>query len=222
MSADQSADNAPEITPKDSSIDAPEGESSASFPALTAERMFDIALGAIAIAAEATGKRVQELGDQARTLRDDAPEILETWEERGRPLREQLLGKLREGFAPIADDEPLTAPVADPAAAPESPSAPTPPAASPSVGTRVREISALEQRVRELEAQVAAPVTPGSAPETALVVSESAMTPAEAATFDPELGSDEPVMALSDSPYAVSENEEEAAREESEKSPFAD
>ena len=155
---------------------------------LTADRVFDIALGAMALSFEATGRTVQRLGEQARTLQDDAPAILGAWEERGRPVRAQILGKLRDGLAPISD-EPRTTPTD---AAPQN---------------AEQEITALEQRVRELEVQVA-----GEAPvqETAPTTPQPEPTPAEAATTHSEHGN---TMAFADSAYAISETDEEGERE---------
>jgi len=185
---------------------------------MTPERVLDTFLGAVAIAAEATAKRARELSEQASTLREDAPAILETWEERGRPLREQIVGKIKESFAPIPDEEPtpLPAPTAEEIDPQVATTIPAPPPVTTVTGRSAkREISALEQRVRELEAQVSTPPTS----EPVVEFEAPAMTPAEEATFDPEQGHS-PISGLAESEYAVSETDTESAHEEFEPSPF--
>jgi hypothetical protein len=155
---------------------------------LTTERVVDIALGVIAVAAEASIRTVQHLGDQARGLQENGPAMLDSLEERGRPLRARIAARLRDGFAPIADD----VPEADPASPPR---------------TADQEISALEQRVRELETQVSVEPDAASGVSAPAAADE---TPADGATFVP---SGNHPFTLADSAYAVSETDEESERE---------
>ena len=149
----------------------------------TAERVLDVVLGAAALAAD-------EVVRTARQLRDDAPAITAAWEEKGRPLREQLYQKI-SGAADRSSAPTEAKPPADDA---------TKTTGVASMGSADDEISVLERRVRELEEQVA---FGGTTPEV--------HTTAEESTFVP--GDELPPSTLADSPYAVSETEEEVARE---------
>ena len=148
---------------------------------VTGERVLHIALGAAATFAQAAERA-------ARDLSQNGPVILETLEERGKPVRAALAQKL----GGLAGGVRATTATSAATATGEAPAAPH--------SSADAEIAALERRVRELEQEVSRPATPPADDETT----------AEAATTTPEHNP----SALADSPYAVSETEDEVAHEE--------
>jgi hypothetical protein len=190
---EETAAAATETTDGESAEATPEAPAAAN---ITPERVLDVMLGTAVLAAEGVRRTAQQ-------LRENAPSVMASLEEKGRPLREQILGKLGTGSS-----------------APDGGSGPT--GGSASTRRAEDDIAVLERRVRELEQQLATVPTEDTPTDEAApspvsfdlsdVAQPDAPTTAEDATFVP--GPDPAPAALADSPYAMSETDEEAEREE--------
>jgi hypothetical protein len=128
--------------PKES---GPDGDDVTSGIAAVGAKAIDIALGVASLAVEVAGTA-------ARYVVEKSPEWVDTLEERGRPVREQLTGAGKGHGGPQADS-----------------------------GSGDDEISALERRIRELEAQVvSSPVADVRAAEAKNAAAVSGVEPAGA------------------------------------------
>jgi hypothetical protein len=177
---------------------------------LTGERVLDIALGAAVIAGEALDKASKQWAERAKQIQDQAPAFWETAEERGRPVREQLVSSLKGGSGNGTATG--TAPVTE-GAAPESGSglADSLRNLGREIGISVgggnarlsaeEEIRSLEDRVRELEQVVVSGKT-GVEPE----IPEAPETPVA-----PEVKPESPEAATTEVEAPLSENEPEIA-----------
>lgn len=208
-----------EAAPTESGIGTSGSPAANGEQALTGDKVLDIAFGVAVLAAEAAGKLAKQFSERLQDLQDQAPTIADNLQEKGRPVREKFVGKLREqtiattDVTPAGDGEQDSKTSAVPA-----PANGKPPSAED-------EISALERRVRELEQEVAVSPTYGvttpavdaaPAPEApaettfGLPAFTSEPTPAEEATYVPA----DPTTSLEESPYAISETEDEAIAEQ--------
>ncbi len=162
---------------------------------LTTERALNIAFGAGLLLTEAAKIAAQKLGDQAEFVQNNAPAILDALEEKGKPVREAVLTKLKEavGFgggtfdggessegdaAQTSGDVDAEQELPRPSASVDATFTPAPfvPPVGTSNGSAEAEISALERRVRELEQEVSKPLTVASA-ETPAVVAPAPVEP---------------------------------------------
>ena len=201
---------------------------------MTADQALDIAFGVGVLVVEAATTLAKQLSDRLNEVQDQAPAISQALQEKGRPVREKFVSKMKTSSEPSGDSD-LSA-VADAARDNESggtigemvsPENIVPPApktngsngsgnassflsnifglgGNKSVSAE-DEINALEQRVRELEQEVTTPdMTPFA----------SAPTPAEEATFTPT----PPLETLEESSYAMSETDDEVLAEQVEES----
>lgn len=100
----------------------------------SAERLADVTLGAGVVAIEKLEQVAGELDNRIRHAIADAPQFVDSLEEKGRPIRDRILGLIRQ--------RPTVADVFSAAARTEKPSD--------------DKMSALEQRVIELEREHAA------------------------------------------------------------------
>lgn len=167
------------------------------------ERALDAVLGATVLAGEAAIRA-------AKSVKDDPAGVVNTWEERGRPLRERAADFLRDVVPPLSDsvsDVNESSPIPTEAAAPEI----APPVVSVSATTSTNgAMEELERRARMLEQHVTQTSNASDSPRLEAAPSTSEETPAEDATFVPET----PYATLAESPYAVSETEDEQKKEE--------
>jgi len=114
--------------PADESRNHPSGTSSLND---TAARVTDIALGIGATAVESLDRVARSLDHAVRNVVGNAPELLDEFEEKGKPVRERLASLIANTpLAPPARHQP-----------------------SPNPSRATDDIAQLEARVRELEAQ---------------------------------------------------------------------
>lgn len=238
--ADVPADALP--ADEDATEDAPAAAEGNAPPAppLTADRALNIAFGAALLITDAAKIAGQKLSEQAEFVQNNAPAVLDALEEKGKPVRQAVMDKIREAisFTPADDDSdgggpsdsdlPNTSGGVDlsqelPRIAVSGTTVSSPVGG----GSAEAEISALERRVRELEREVSKPLvvnTPDAEPQPQPMGETSSIseTAADFSTYD--FGDDAP-NALADSPYAVSETPEEAVSEaamESGEAPFGE
>ena len=199
---------------------------------LTADRALNIAFGAALLLTDAAIAGAKKLGEQSEFIQNNAPAVLDALEEKGKPVRETVMEKLRGavGFSFTSDEKtdaatstdenglPTTAAEADVNQELPRPAADGDSTSPLSGGSAEAEISALERRVRELEQEVSKPFVMDepvlSAPTAPFDLTDTeGETPAELGTYD--FAPDAP-DALANSDYAMSETPEEAALEASE------
>lgn len=119
--------------------DQPDGgdDQTGGLRAPSAERIADVTLGAGVVAIEKLEQVAGNLDNRIRHVLADAPQFVDSLEEKGRPIRDRILGVLRQ--------RPTVADVFSAAARTEAPSD--------------DKMSALEQRVMELEREHASSVS---------------------------------------------------------------
>ena len=218
-------------------------ESAAPMPdaPLTADRALDIAFGAALLLTDAVIAGAKKLGEQTEFIQNNSPAVLAALEEKGKPVREATMTKLREavGFTFTTDttdingddvetsedsDLPETSAEAD-----VSQELPRSDMAANGIvpaggGSAEAEISALERRVRELEQEVSKPLmldTPTAAPVEDAPVASAPATPFDLTGSDSETPAESGTYdfapdapdALADSDYAMSETPEAAGIE---------
>lgn len=88
--------------------------------AMTADQALDIAFGVGVLVVEAASTLAKQLSDRLNEVQDQAPAISQALQEKGRPVREKLVSKMKASSSEPSGDNDLTAAVADAASDNES------------------------------------------------------------------------------------------------------